>query len=88
MRAKGATDMKLVAPRPTMQTERIYALEEARKSDGERLDKIETLVKEMHEILISVRTIGRFLRFVLKWCGGPSALGAAALVAWHALTGH
>ena len=80
--------MKLVAPRPTTQTERIYALEEGRRADGERLEKIETKVDEIHEILVATRTIGRFLRRLLTWFGGPSAVGAAGLYAWRAFTGH
>jgi hypothetical protein len=73
--------MRLVTPRPTTQTERIFALEE-------RFGKIEPMVSEMHAILVSVRTIGRFLRFVLTWFGGPSAIGAVVLYAWRAFTGH
>jgi len=80
--------MKLVQPRPTTQTERLYALEEARKVDGERLGSIETKVNEMHEILIATRTIGRFLRRAMYWFGGPSAIGTAGLYAWKAFTGH
>jgi len=73
--------MKLVQPRPTTQTERIYALEEAHKA-------IEAKVNEMHEILIATRTIGRFLRRAIYWFGGPSAIGTAGLYAWKAFTGH
>lgn len=80
--------MRLAQSRQTTQTERIFALEEARKTDSVRLDSIETKVVEMHEILTSVRTIGRFLRRVTYWFGGPSAVGAAALYGWHTFTGH
>lgn len=80
--------MRLATKPPTTQTERIYALEEARKTDNERLGLIETKVVEMHEILTSVRTIGRFLRRVTYYFGGPSAIGAAALYSWHTFTGH
>ena len=48
----------------------------------------EIKVNEMHEILIATRTIGRVLRFVLKWFGGPSAVGTAALYGFRAFTGH
>jgi hypothetical protein len=88
MPAKGAIDMKLVSPRPTARDDRILALEEARKSESERLDKIDLKVTEMHEILIAVRTIGKFIRRAVYYFGGPSAVGAAALYGWHALTGH
>lgn len=88
MRAEGAIDMKLASARPATQTERIYALEETRKADGKRLDKIETMVAEMHEILVATRTIGRFLRRALTYVGGPSAIGTAALYGWKAFTGH
>lgn len=54
----------------------------------ERLEKIEPMVLEMHEILIAVRTIGRFLRVVLTWIGGPSAVGTAGLYAWRFFSGH
>lgn len=80
--------MRLAQSRPTTQTERIYALEEGRKADGERLGSIESKVNEMHEILIAVRTIGRFLKFVVTWFGGPSAIAAAALYGWRFFNGH
>jgi hypothetical protein len=80
--------MRLAHPRPTSQTERLYALEEGRRVDGERLGSIETKVNEMHDILVAVRNIGRFLKFLLTWFGGPSAVAAAALYGWKFFTGH
>lgn len=81
-------NIRLSQQRQTTHSERIFALEEARRNDGERLGSIETKVDEMHEILIAARTIGLFLRRVTYWFGGPSAVGAAGLYAWRAFTGH
>jgi hypothetical protein len=81
--------MKLASSRPTTQTERIFALEEARKADGERLDKIETMVGEIHSILVKARgfkwvldgffQICRPHRDIVRWAGYG---------AWRFFTGH
>jgi hypothetical protein len=51
-------------------------------------DAMKVQVSEMHEILIAIRTIGRAVRFVLTWFGGPSVVGTAGLYAWRFFTGH
>lgn len=77
-------------PRPMLvpDRDRIATLEEGRKNDGERLDKIETKVDEMHDILVGVRTIGRFLRNTITWFGGPTVVMGGALYGWKLLSGH
>jgi len=80
--------MKLAAARPTTQGERIFALEEARKADGERLDRIEKKIEkvdEMHEILVGLRSIGRAVKLMAYWLGGPSVVAGAAVWVWKAL---
>jgi hypothetical protein len=89
MREQGVIEMKRLAPpRLATQSERIGALEEGRKADGARLGSIETKVNEMHEILLALRTIGRFLKIVMTYVGGPSAVGTGALYAWKLFSGH
>jgi hypothetical protein len=74
--------MRLATSRPTTQSERIYALEEGRKADAERLGKMETQLKEIHDLLFGARAIIWFVGKVLAWVGGPSAIAGAAFVAW------
>jgi hypothetical protein len=76
--AREAGDMKLAADRPTTQSARIYKLEE-------RMDALEPKVREMHEILIGLRSIGRAARLIVYWFGGPSVLLGAGALVWRAL---
>ncbi len=78
--------MRLAVSRPTTQSERIYALEEARKADGERLGTMETQLKEIHDLLFGAKAILWFLGKVLAWVGGPSAIAGAVYVAWRFVT--
>lgn len=79
--------MKLASSRPTTQTERIYALEEARKSDGQRLDKIETMLGEIHGILVKARGFKWVLDGLFKYAGQISMAAGAVYGLWK-FTGH
>lgn len=79
MRAGEAIEMRLVSDRPTTQSARIYKLEE-------RMDALEPKVREMHEILIGLRSIGRAVRLIVYWLGGPSVLAGAGALVWRSLT--
>jgi hypothetical protein len=80
--------MKLAASRPTTQTERIYALEEARKADGERLDKIETMVGEIHGILVKARGFKWVMDGFFKYSGQIAIACGAIYGGWRFFTGH
>lgn len=77
--------MKLASARGTTQTERLFALEEARKVDARRMDGMEAKVDEMHEILLSVRQLGRAIKWVVTWLGGPTFVAAAGVWLWRLL---
>lgn len=86
--------MKLATSRPTTQTERLYALEEARKADEEdrkkqteRLDKIETMVSEIHTVLVNVRGFKWVFDGACKYAGQISVLCGALYAVWK-FTGH
>jgi len=87
--------MKLVAPaRPPTQAERISVLEEARKADeeakkgqNERLDKIETMVKEMHTVLVNVRGFKWVFDGFCKYFGQISLVCTGLYAFWKFL-GH
>lgn len=74
--------MKLASSRPTTQTERIFALEEARRTDGERLDKIETMVKEMHGILVNARGFKWVVDGIFKYSGQIAIFCGSAYGLW------
>jgi hypothetical protein len=85
---------KLVRNPPTTQSERIYALEEARKADeearkghGDRLDKIETMVKEIHDVLVNVRGFKWVFDGFCKYAGQISMVCGAFYGLWK-FTGH
>lgn len=80
--------MKLASARPTTQTERIYALEEGRKADGDRLDKIETMVSEIHGVLVNVRGFKWVVDAIFKYAGQLSIACGALYGAWKFFTGH
>lgn len=80
--------MKLAGERPTTQSARIYALEQSRKSDGERLDKIETMVAEIHGLLVKARGFKWVMDGVFKYAGQLSIACGAAYGAWKFFTGH
>ena len=77
--------MKLAADRPTTQSARIYALEQARATDNDRLEKIEKKLGEIYELLIGARSIAWFTGKVIAWVGGPSAIAGAGYAVWRAL---
>lgn len=77
--------MKLAGDRPTTQSARIYALEQARQGDNERLEKIEKKIGEIHELLLGARAIAWFTGKVVAWVGGPSAIAGAGYAVWRAL---
>lgn len=77
--------MKLVAERPTSQSARIYALEQARESDNARLVKIEATVIDIRELLLGAKWIVWFIGKIAAWVGGPSAIAGAAYFAWRSL---
>ena len=80
--------MKLASSRGTTQTERIFALEQARKADVDRLDKIEKMVGEIHGILVKARGFKWVLDGVFKYAGQISIACGAAYGAWKFFTGH
>jgi hypothetical protein len=87
--------MKLLRSPPTTQTERIYALEEARRADeaarnahGARLDKIETMVTEIHGVLVNVRGFKWVMDGFFKYAGQISIACGAGYGAWRFFTGH
>jgi hypothetical protein len=63
-------------------------LEEARKADGERLDKIETMVGEIHDILVKARGFKWVLDGLFKYAGQISIACGAGYGAWRFFTGH
>lgn len=77
--------MKLAHDRPTTQSARIYALEQAREADNKRLVKIEETVGDIHELLLGAKAILWFIGKVVAWVGGPSAICGAAFMAWRYL---
>ena len=77
--------MKLAGERPTTQSARIYALEQARQSDYERLEKIEKHVGEIRELLLGAKAILWFVGKISAWIGGPSALAGAGYAVWRVL---
>lgn len=89
--------MKLAtsSPAPTTQSGRIYALEQAREADeaarklhGERLDKIETMVKEIHGVLVNVRGFKWVLDGAFKYIGQIGAASAVLYGGYRFFTGH
>lgn len=78
--------MKLVSDRPTTQSARIYALEQSREADNRRLVKIEKTLDEIRDLLVGGKAIVAFTGKVVAWVGGPSAVAAAAFLAWRYLT--
>jgi hypothetical protein len=80
--------MKLASSRPTTQTERIFALEEARKSDGERLDKIENILLEIHGILVKARGIKWVFDNLFQLVGYAATTGLAGIGVWRFFAGH
>lgn len=82
--------MKLLTstPRPATQGERIFALEEARKADGERLDKIETTLGEIRDLLIRARGAKALIDGTLKYIGLAASIGAAGVAIWKFVLGH
>jgi hypothetical protein len=80
--------MKLAHSRPTTQTERIYALEEARKTDSERLDKIEKMVTEVHGVLVNARGFKWVLDGFFKYSGQIAVTCGAIYGCWKFFTGH
>lgn len=51
-------------------------------------DGMKLQVNEMHEILTGLRSIGRIVRGITYYFGGPSAVAGAGLYAWKFFTGH
>ena len=87
--------MKLASSRPTTQTERIYALEEARKADSDRLDNIEkkvdaglAMVGEVHSILVNARGFKWVLDGFFKYSGQIGIACGALYGGWKFFTGH
>jgi hypothetical protein len=80
--------VRLTQARPTTQTERIFALEEARKTDGERLDKIETMVAEIHGILVRARGFKWVIDGFFKYSGQIGIAAGALYGGWKFFTGH
>jgi hypothetical protein len=88
MPAEGAIEMRLATDRPTTQSARIYALEQARETDNARLVKIEATVGEIRELLLGAKAIVWFTGKVVAWVGGPSAIAGAGFVAWRYFASH
>ena len=80
--------MKLASSRPTTQTERIFALEEARKADSERFDKIETMVGEIHAILVKARGFKWVMDGLFKYAGQVGIAASMLYGGWKFFTGH
>jgi hypothetical protein len=74
--------------RPTTQTGRIYALEQARKTDGERLEKIEKKVDDIHNLLVNVRGFKWVMDGVFKYSGQIAIAAGALYGGWKFFTGH
>ena len=77
--------MKLAHERPTTQSARIYALEQARHGDNERLEKIEKTVGEIRELLVGARAIIWATGKVVAFVGGPTAIAGAGYAVWRLL---
>ncbi|WKA31617.1 hypothetical protein [Bradyrhizobium roseum] len=77
--------MKLATDRPTTQSARIYALEQARATDNDRLEKIEKTVSEIRELLLGAKAIIWFVGKIVAWVGGPSAIAGAGYAVWRVL---
>lgn len=80
--------MNLAASRPTTQTERIFALEEARRADGERLEKIEKKVDDIHNLLVNVRGFKWVIDGGFKYIGQIGTAAAVIYAGWKFFTGH
>jgi hypothetical protein len=72
--------MKAIAGGKLTDRERLTALET-------RMDGLQPKVDDMHEILDAVRTIGRWIRRIIYYFGGPTAVIGLGLAAWKALHG-
>lgn len=87
--------MRLLTKPPTTQGERIYALEQAREADdaarklqGERLEKVETMVGEIHGILVKARGFKWVMDGFFKYSGQISIACGALYGLWKFSTGH
>lgn len=90
MRAEGAIEMKLLSttPRPATQGERIFALEKGREEDSKRLDNIETMLADVHGILVKARGFKWVLDGFFKYSGQISIACVSGYGLWKFFTGH
>lgn len=72
--------MKAIAGGKLSDRERLAALEV-------RMDGLQPKVDDMHEILMGLRTIGRWVRNGIYYFGGPTAVIGSIIAAWKALHG-
>lgn len=68
--------------------DRIAALEQGKKADGERLDKIEIMVAEIHAVLINVRGFKWVMDGFFKYSGQIAIASGAIYGGYRFLTGH
>ena len=80
--------MKLATDRGTTQSERIFALEEARKADSERLGKIESKVDDIHTLLIQARGVAWLATKAAAWASGGIVAVSGLILIWKFYTGH